>query len=68
MYEKAKIRVERIPELLERMGGNMTFRKTDPPQFVCQLKGGRRRFSGSLLEITGEVLAEMELLKEQEAK
>ena len=68
MYEKAKIRVERIPELLERMGGNMTFRKTDPPQFVCQLKGGRRRFSGSLLEITGEVLTEMELLKEQEAK
>ena len=68
MYEKAKIRVERIPELMERMGGNMTFRKTDPPQFVCQLKGGRRRFSGSLLEITGEVLTEMELLKEQEAK
>lgn len=64
MYEKAKIRVERIPELLERMGGNMTFRKADPPQFVCRLKGGMRRFSGSLLEITGEILAEMELLKE----
>ena len=68
MYEKAKIRVEKIPELLEKMGGNMTFRHTEPARFTCKLQGGRRRFTGTLLEITREVLEEMSILKEKEEK
>ena len=68
MYEKAKIRVEKIPELLEVMGGNMTFRHAEPAQFLCKLQGGRRRFSGNLLEITREVLETMCMLKEEEEK
>ena len=68
MYEKAKIRVEKIPELLEKMGGNMTFRHAEPAQFLCKLQGGRRRFSGNLLEITREVLETMCMLKEEEEK
>ncbi len=68
MYEKAKIRVEKIPELLEEMGGNMTFRHAEPAQFLCKLQGGRRRFSGNLLEITREVLETMCMLKEEEEK
>ena len=68
MYEKAKIRVEKIPELLEAMGGNMTFRHAEPAQFLCKLQGGRRRFSGNLLEITREVLETMCMLKEEEEK
>ena len=68
MYEKAKIRVDKIPELLEQMGGNMMFRHAEPAQFICRLQGGRRRFSGTILEITREVLEEMCVLREEEEK
>ena len=68
MYEKAKIRVDKIPELLEQMGGNMMFRHAEPAQFIFRLQGGRRRFSGTILEITREVLEEMCVLREEEEK
>ena len=68
MYEKAKIRVDKIPELLEQMDGNMMFRHAEPAQFICRLQGGRKRFSGTILEITREVLEEMCVLREEEEK
>ncbi|MCD8098031.1 MAG: transcription-repair coupling factor [Lachnospiraceae bacterium] len=64
MYEQARIQAACIPELIERMEGNMIFRRTDPPQFICSLRGGTRRFSGTLIEITGQILEEMEILRE----
>ena len=54
--------------LVEQMGGNMMFRHAEPAQFIFRLQGGRRRFSGTILEITREVLEEMCVLREEEEK
>ncbi len=66
MYERARIQVTRIPELIERMEGCMSFRHTDPPQFIFGLQGRQRKFSGTLLQITGQILEEMKILREMQ--
>ncbi len=65
MYEKAKIHPARIPDLIERMNEAMSFRKTEPPQFVYLIKNNREKASGTLLEITAKILEEMQILLEE---
>ena len=48
------------------MDGAMTFRKSEPPQFIYEMKNSRKKYSGNLLEVTGQILDDMEILKEQE--
>ena len=38
MYEHAKIRVDKIPELLEKYNGQLTFSKKQGPKFLYQWK------------------------------
>ncbi|MBS6396953.1 MAG: transcription-repair coupling factor [Clostridiales bacterium] len=61
MYEKAEICPERIPELITRMNGTMEFRKANPPQFIYKVRKGRKT-GDALLELTAQILDEMELL------
>jgi len=65
MYEKAKIHPARIPDLIERMNEAISFRKTEPPQFVYLIKNNRQKASGTLLEITAKILEEMQILLEE---
>lgn len=62
MYEKALIDPARIPELLGRMDGAMSFKRTEPVQFIYTVKNSRQGASGSLLELTGNILDEMQVL------
>ncbi len=66
MYEKARINPAKIPELLALMSGDMTFRRTEPVQFIYQMKNNRQQFSGSLLEATAGLLDVMKILLEEE--
>jgi transcription-repair coupling factor (superfamily II helicase) len=62
MYEKAKINPAKIPELISRMDGAMSFKHTEPVQFIYQIRNNRQ--TGNLLEMTGLVLDAMEILLE----
>lgn len=64
MYEKARIHPERIPELIQKMGGAMTFCRAEPVQFIYEIRG-RRQKEENLLELTGKVLDMMGLLAEE---
>ena len=66
MYERARINPAKIPQLIASMDGAMTFRKSEPPQFIYEMKNSRKKYSGNLLEVTGQILEDMEILKEQE--
>ena len=66
MYERARINPAKIPQLIASMDGAMTFRKSEPPQFIYEMKNSRKKYSGNLLEVTGQILDDMEILKEQE--
>ena len=65
MYERARIHPARIPDLIERMNGAMSFKKTEPPQFIYLIKNNRQKASGTLLEITAKLLEEMRILLEE---
>ena len=64
MYEKAMINLLKIPELLECMDGAMTFKKTEPVQFIYTVKNSRQKTSGNLLELTAQILEQMKVLLE----
>ena len=66
MYERARINPAKIPQLIASMDGAMTFRKSEPPQFIYEMKNSRKKYSGNLLEVTGQILDDMEIVKEQE--
>lgn len=63
MYEKAGINPARIPELIGQMKGALTFKKTEPVQFVYQI-GGRQEGRKNLLELTAQILDRMKILLE----
>ena len=65
MYEKARISPARIPELLARMGGAMLFKKTEPVQFVYNVKKNRQKQEKTLMALTAQILNEMKLLTEE---
>ena len=66
MYEKARINPAKIPELIEKMGGAMLFKKTEPVQFVYQIKKGRQKPEKTMLALTGQILENMKILADEE--
>ncbi len=68
MYEKAQIVPARIPELISRMEGDMSFRRSDPPQFVYTIRNSRQKAERGLLELTGELLDRMQILLEPQGE
>lgn len=64
MYEKAGIYPARIPDLIEKMDGAMSFKKTEPTQFIYLVKNSRQKSEGNLLEMTKQILEEMQILLE----
>lgn len=67
MYEKARINPAKIPELIAQMNGCMVFKKTEPVQFLYNIKGDRNGIKSEkqLLELTAEILDRMKILLEQ---
>lgn len=63
MYEKARIRLEYIPELIRQMNGAMTFKKAAPTQFIYTIRNAGNKTT-DLLKSTAEVLEKMALLRE----
>ena len=66
MYEKARINPAKIPELIAQMGGAMLFKKTEPVQFVYQIKKGRQKPEKTMLALTGQILENMKILADTE--
>lgn len=65
MYEKARIDPSRIPELVRKMKGALTFKKTEPVQFIYRISSRKNEKSlPGLLEITSQVLEDMRMLLE----
>ncbi len=64
MYEKAKVNPAKIPDLLGRMEGSMSFRRAEPVQFIYTARNSRQSATAPLLETVGRVLDEMEILLE----
>lgn len=64
MYEKARINPVKIPELIMQMQGEMTFRKSEPVQFIYQIKNNRQKPSQNILSLTAQVLDRMKILLE----
>lgn len=64
MYEKAEICPARIPDLIEKMDGAMSFKRAEPIQFIYLVKNSRRKIDGNLLEVTKQILEEMQILLE----
>jgi len=64
MYEKAAINPAKIPELISRLNGAMSFKRAEPVQFIYLVKNNRQSLSGNLLEMTGQILDEMQVLLE----
>lgn len=63
MYEKARISLEHIPELIRQMDGAMTFKKAAPTQFIYTIRNAGKK-TVDLLELTADVLEKMEILRE----
>lgn len=66
MYEKARINPAKIPELIAQMGGAMLFKKTEPVQFVYQIKKGRQKPEKTMLALAGQILENMKILADAE--
>ena len=65
MYEKAKVSVQKIPELLEAYKGDLLFRMEDPPFFLYRRKKrGRGDKREDVLEIVKKVLNDIKGLLE----
>jgi transcription-repair coupling factor (superfamily II helicase) len=65
MYERAQINPVKIPEMLGRFGDAMSFKKAEPVQFIYEIKNNRQNSTGNLLELTGRILDDMEILLEE---
>lgn len=67
MYEKAKINAIKIPELLDKYPGVLTFKPDEKPYFIYRLvKNNRKENSkGDILKEIRGVLAEMQILREE---
>lgn len=60
MYEKAKVRPEKIPGLIRAYGTNLAFRTDTPPYFLYQEKGrGGAKKDAGVLELVKKVLTDI---------
>ena len=51
----------KIPELIQRMNGALTFKKTEPPQLLYTIKNQKQKID--LLGLTAQILEQMKILK-----
>ena len=61
LYEKAMLNPAKIPELIQRMNGALTFKKTEPPQLLYTIKNQKQKID--LLGLTAQILEQMKILK-----
>ncbi len=65
MYEQAKVRVEAIPELIEKYKGDLQFKVDTNPYFIYQKKGkNRKEKDEDILEVVKNVLNDIKSLLE----
>lgn len=67
MYERAKVRAEEIPKLLERRKGELVFKNDAPPYFLYeQKKRNRKEKDPDILEVVKNLLNDIKTLIVQE--
>lgn len=67
MYERAKVRGEEIPKLLERRKGELVFKNDTPPYFLYeQKKRNRKEKAPDILEVVKNLLNDIKTLIVQE--
>ena len=67
MYERAKVRGEEIPKLLERRKGELVFKNDTPPYFLYeQKKRNRKEKDPDILEVVKNLLNDIKTLIVQE--
>ena len=65
MYEKAKVKVEKIPELLEKYKGDLQFKVDTNPYFTYLRKGKNKKEKGEdILELVKNVLIDIKSLND----
>lgn len=63
MYERAKVRAEEIPKLLERRKGELIFKNDTPPYFLYeQKKRNRKEKDPDILEVVKNLLNDIKTL------
>ena len=63
MYERAKVRAEEIPKLLERRKGELIFKNDTPPYFLYeQKKRNRKEKDPDILEVVKNMLNDIKTL------
>ena len=63
MYEKAKVRPEKIPELIQQYKGDLTFKPEEPPVFIYEeKKKNRKAKAADALVVVKNVLNAMKAL------
>ena len=63
MYERAKVRGEEIPKLLERRKGELVFKNDTPPYFLYeQKKRNRKEKDPDILEVVKNLLNDIKTL------
>ena len=65
MYEKAKVHPERIPELLEKHKGELSFKPDAIPYFVYKAKGNKLKENKNVLENVKIVLNDLKILLDE---
>ena len=65
MFERAKVKVEKIPELLEKYKGDLQFKVDANPYFTYQKKGKNKKDKDEdTLELVKNVLNDIKLLND----
>ena len=59
MYERAKIKVEEIPSLLEKFQGRLSFKPEQTPYFVYKETGNRLKEKSTVMETVRMLLSEL---------
>lgn len=65
MYEKAKVKADKIPELLQQFKGSLTFKVDTNPYFVYEKKGrNKKEKDENILECVKSVITAIQGLIE----
>ena len=64
MYERAKVNPEKVPEILEKYQGELTFKVETNPYFIYRPRKKKAKEAVPVMEKTGELLQKMQILLE----
>lgn len=64
MYEKAKVKAQNIPILLQKYNGELNFKAETPPYFLYQRRNRLKQKDGEVLEVVKKVLNDIKGLLE----